>query len=576
MRLHALGRYEEDMRDTSESVDEDEEETTWPWYDNRDEMPSWFSEDEEEGYEGYEGYEDDYDDEDVDDSSDNGNRYSPLYSRRAQDEDEVSSQESRCGYIPPPPYVPAAFCCPIQIRISLSQLRVPQLKAQLKQWKLSLKGRKDELIARIADHVSTQWNTPEIFNRSMDELNVTASTLKRGWRPFCHLPEIGYSRWLLKESAGFANMSYLLPSPWILESKLTQPIVTSFAKPDAPINITFDKPAEAGGKYLLVALRIYPDTAETGRYRHAYIRNFTCCFSTKTYSTYYQRSNVHDITGHLKDGRNEWLIRGFRGLTAGKTYLFQIVKAKRDYATWVTTLNSNNIQSKEEIMKKLQEDAKKATRDGISSPAVTISLRCPISLLRMKTPVRSKKCRHLQCFELSSWSQSFDDKNTSRCPVCNIQFTPEILFIDGLTMTMLRELEGKDTTEVLVNAETGEVKPLSVQSPGPLETNPIQESTSLVIDLTITSDERVDPMETVFIKPDPGATEMPKEPTMGVTKGPTTRVTKRLIMEMPPSPIMRMPEEPTLLDSESDVITNPNIRPSQAYGRSIRDAIIID
>ena len=37
--------------------------------------------------------------------------------------------------------------------------------------------------------------------------------------------------------------------------------------------------------------------------------------------------------------------------------------------------------------------------------AARLSLQCPLSHMRIVTPVRSVKCKHLECFDLSSYLQ---------------------------------------------------------------------------------------------------------------------------------------------------------------------------
>jgi E3 SUMO-protein ligase PIAS1 len=54
-----------------------------------------------------------------------------------------------------------------------------------------------------------------------------------------------------------------------------------------------------------------------------------------------------------------------------------------------------------------------------------------LSYVRMSTPVRSKICDHLQCFEASSWFQINEQTPQWACPVCERVLTIDQLFVDG-------------------------------------------------------------------------------------------------------------------------------------------------
>jgi hypothetical protein len=215
-------------------------------------------------------------------------------------------------------------------------------------------------------------------------------------------------------------------------------------------------------------------------------------------------------------------------------YLLQIVKARRDLTSWVHTLR---VKNSAEILRQLHLDAKRANRDGISSHAVIVSLRCPLSLQRMKKPVRSKHCKHVQCFDMSSFPRD-PPNGITKCPICDVVCPLDSLYIDGLAMEMLK-LTGD---EMLINADTQTWRPVEIAA----TSSPLDHS---LIDLTDLPDDSLEDAgtESLFIKPDPGAkADESVLPAMGLV----------------------------LLDPEMDVITNPGIQ--QMLGSSIRDAIILD
>jgi hypothetical protein len=66
------------------------------------------------------------------------------------------------------------------------------------------------------------------------------------------------------------------------------------------------------------------------------------------------------------------------------------------------------------------------------TPAVSFpSSMLQLSYVRMSTPVRSKICDHLQCFEASSWFQINEQTPQWACPVCERVLTIDQLFVDG-------------------------------------------------------------------------------------------------------------------------------------------------
>jgi hypothetical protein len=76
------------------------------------------------------------------------------------------------------------------------------------------------------------------------------------------------------------------------------------------------------------------------------------------------------------------------------------------------------------IKKQLQEFRKDDIIMG--EKEIIISLQCPLTLTRIRTPARSKNCKHAQCFDLDSFlslSRNPDDLWQIRCVYCNEYIT---------------------------------------------------------------------------------------------------------------------------------------------------------
>lgn len=48
-----------------------------------------------------------------------------------------------------------------------------------------------------------------------------------------------------------------------------------------------------------------------------------------------------------------------------------------------------------------------------------LSLKCPLSYMRLKTPCRGLSCNHIQCFDATSYLQLQEQGPQWLCPICN-------------------------------------------------------------------------------------------------------------------------------------------------------------
>ncbi|KAF8532982.1 PINIT domain-containing protein [Trichophaea hybrida] len=76
------------------------------------------------------------------------------------------------------------------------------------------------------------------------------------------------------------------------------------------------------------------------------------------------------------------------------------------------------------LVVKKNEDA-----DLVATSAI-MSLKCPLSTLRIDLPVRSLFCTHIQCFDATSFLQLQQQAPTWTCPTCNKSITFKQLVID--------------------------------------------------------------------------------------------------------------------------------------------------
>ena len=74
--------------------------------------------------------------------------------------------------------------------------------------------------------------------------------------------------------------------------------------------------------------------------------------------------------------------------------------------------------------------ANKARDADIVATASVLSLKCPLSTLRIDLPCRSISCRHNQCFDATSYLQLQEQGPTWLCPICNRSAPFDSLAID--------------------------------------------------------------------------------------------------------------------------------------------------
>jgi E3 SUMO-protein ligase PIAS1 len=72
----------------------------------------------------------------------------------------------------------------------------------------------------------------------------------------------------------------------------------------------------------------------------------------------------------------------------------------------------------------------KAQDADLVTTSTVMSLKCPLSTLRMELPCRSTVCPHIQCFDATSFLQLQEQAPTWTCPICNKLINFEALVVD--------------------------------------------------------------------------------------------------------------------------------------------------
>ncbi|KAG4134078.1 hypothetical protein ERO13_D08G134400v2 [Gossypium hirsutum] len=89
--------------------------------------------------------------------------------------------------------------------------------------------------------------------------------------------------------------------------------------------------------------------------------------------------------------------------------------------------------------------------DLIEGPS-RISLKCPISRTRIKTPVKGHACKHLQCFDFNNYVNINSRRPSWRCPHCNQHVCYTNIRVDQNMVKVLKEV-AEDVSDVIISAD---------------------------------------------------------------------------------------------------------------------------
>ena len=96
---------------------------------------------------------------------------------------------------------------------------------------------------------------------------------------------------------------------------------------------------------------------------------------------------------------------------------------------------------------------KKANDPDIEVGSSVMSLKDPISTLRIVTPCRSTVCTHNQCFDADSFLQLQEQAPTWTCPICNKTISYEALAVDQYVEEILYKARNTDQVTIQPSGE---------------------------------------------------------------------------------------------------------------------------
>lgn len=107
----------------------------------------------------------------------------------------------------------------------------------------------------------------------------------------------------------------------------------------------------------------------------------------------------------------------------------------------------------------LPRQAEQEDEVSVLESNVKMSLICPLSRSRIKSPIRSKLCQHIGCFDF----QPYVDMNKGMlakwsCPICGVRATSDLLVLCQLTSAILLDPENKNVA-VMEFTGVGQYRP---------------------------------------------------------------------------------------------------------------------
>ncbi|KAF4213231.1 hypothetical protein CNMCM8980_002395 [Aspergillus fumigatiaffinis] len=115
----------------------------------------------------------------------------------------------------------------------------------------------------------------------------------------------------------------------------------------------------------------------------------------------------------------------------------------------VLELKRRKTITKEQVLREMKNRAEDS--DIVATSAV-MSLKCPLSTLRIEVPCRTVVCTHNQCFDASSFLQLQEQAPTWSCPVCSKATSYESLQVDQYVDDILHSTS-PDVEQVIIEPD---------------------------------------------------------------------------------------------------------------------------
>lgn len=431
-----------------------------------------------------------------------------------------------------------------------------QLKAFLTKYNLPKKGRKEDLVCAVANELIRRYKLGN-YQSYNEMVKYGEEILIRDPYTYGNVYNLPLPLHLDDKFAREASLKYRfdleLPSGFEIVQTLGDPLylplfpLESFRKPFA-INFDYKPRSLADSKHykvVLVVVKIKRITENPAKDSVEYR------LSRGSWIHYKYFLNGKEEFSRAKAGLPYVIPVNCETLKSGQNTLKFIARKRVDYYVQLMEIKMepkklNLIAS--EIVKK--NFIKAQEQSGVMSTSLQLSLRCPITLVRLVTPIRFGSCKHLQCLDLTSWPNHETENAARYCPLCGKETYGA--FIDGFTKEII-EATRETVDSVTIDVDNGCAWRL------PTATSSMSASVDSIIDSDATTIGSVE-IEPVFI-------DLYDDET--VYDSPW----------LPPEPVKAAKAAEPVTESVVDLTSETTVQrvvPDKRTGATFEDAIILD
>lgn len=183
-----------------------------------------------------------------------------------------------------------------------------------------------------------------------------------------------------------------------------------------------------------------------------------------------QRSNPINITPLLKLDLNAMNEVAIHWELDGNTHVMGMYLVHRlNSKTLVNKLFAKKSKSAEDTLKFIIQKMSVFDPDVHTTTLFRFSVVCPLSKIRIKVPVNSVNCNHLQCFDAGTFILMNERTPTWKCPTCNIPCLYDDLQVNFYFLNVLANSYLTDSVEEIELLPNGTWRELGGRSMGSIE-----------------------------------------------------------------------------------------------------------
>ncbi|ORY59876.1 PINIT domain-domain-containing protein [Leucosporidium creatinivorum] len=127
-------------------------------------------------------------------------------------------------------------------------------------------------------------------------------------------------------------------------------------------------------------------------------------------------------------------------------YLVEVTTIKQ----LVDRVKTGKQKTKEEV---IQSIIRMNSDPDMEASALTVSLKDPLTLARIKTPIRSNVCTHVSCFDAEVWFMINEQTPTWNCPICSKVLRVDDLVHDNFFLDVLKTIGSAEVDAITVEPD---------------------------------------------------------------------------------------------------------------------------